>query len=105
MNPTRSLYTLALVSALAAACKRNQANSAQAHSTASEQALAEMTVDALSAMIDGHQSVAVFDANGRPRYEEGHIPGARYVGHDPITAEMLPQDRATPLVFYCYNER
>ncbi len=65
----------------------------------------ELTIDALSAMIDRGESVAVFDANGRPRYEEGHIPGARYVGHDAVTAEMLPPDRATPLVFYCYNER
>ena len=103
MKTSRSIYAFALLSALSAACKRSESHAHTA--SASEQALAELTVDALSAMIDGRQSVAIFDANGRPRYEEGHIPGARYVGHDTITAEMLPQDRSTPLVFYCYNER
>lgn len=105
MKTSRSIYAFALVSALSAACKRSEGHAPTTSTSASEQALAEMTVDALSAMIDGHQSVAIFDANGRPRYEEGHIPGARHVGHDTITAEMLPQDRSTPLVFYCYNER
>lgn len=107
---TRSMYAFALLAALgASACnKRNHDGHrhASAHDDGSaERALEEMTVDALSAMIDRGETVAVFDANGRPRYEEGHIPGATHVGHDTIGAEILPPDRATPLVFYCYNER
>ena len=41
---------------------------------------------------------------GRARYEQGHIPGARWVGHDEVTAAALPADRNARVVFYCYNE-
>jgi hypothetical protein len=64
-----------------------------------------MTVDELSSMIERGDRVAVYDANGRARYEQGHVPGARWVGHDPLSAAVLPQDRAQRLVFYCANER
>ena len=69
-----------------------------------EQALPELTVEALSGMIDRGETVAVFDANNRSRYEEGHIPGATHVVDRTVGAEILPADRATPLVFYCHNE-
>ncbi len=95
------------VIALGAACTRRSAsaNEQGSASDAPERALEEMSVEALSGMIDRGETVAVFDANGRERYEQGHIPSARHVGHDRITADSLPQNRATPLVFYCYNER
>lgn len=99
----KRLWIVLALAALSPACKRSGGDGA--HGSASEHALREMTVDELSRMIEGGERVAVFDANGRPRYEEGHIPGARYVGHDPVTAAVLPEDRATKLVFYCYNER
>ena len=71
---------------------------------AAERRVPGMTVDELAGMLDRREAVAVYDANGRERYERGHIPGARFVGHDEVTAAMLPQDRAARLVFYCYNE-
>ena len=105
--PTPWIAAAMAALALGAACsKRSTSNgAATTNNAASEAALPELTVDALSAMIDRGETVAVFDANGRERYEQGHMPGARYVGHDAITAENLPPDHSTPLVFYCYNER
>lgn len=83
----------------------SQGNGHAAHaSSAGERELPGMTVDELAGMLDRREAVAVFDANGRERYERGHIPGARYVGHDEVTAAVLPPDRGTRLVFYCYNE-
>lgn len=99
----------ALLALLALGCSRG-ATSAQGgtHAAtqpgAAEREIPGMTVDELAGMLDRREAVAVYDANGRERYERGHIPGARFVGHDEVTAAVLPQDRGTRLVFYCYNE-
>ena len=63
-----------------------------------------MTVAELSALLEQHATVAIFDNNARERYERGHVPGARWAAYDGITADMLPGDRNTRLVFYCANE-
>jgi 3-mercaptopyruvate sulfurtransferase SseA len=104
----RFLTTVPVLAMLAFGCSR-AASPPQGGAHATTQPTAEreipgMTVDELAGMIDRREAVAVYDANGRERYERGHIPGARYVGHDEVTAAMLPADRATRLVFYCYNE-
>jgi 3-mercaptopyruvate sulfurtransferase SseA len=104
----RFLTTVPVLAMLTFGCSR-AATPPQGGAHATTQPTAEreipgMTVDELAGMIDRREAVAVYDANGRERYERGHIPGARYVGHDEVTAAMLPQDRATRLVFYCYNE-
>lgn len=104
----RFLTTVPVIAMLAFGCSR-AATPPQGGAHATTQPTAEreipgMTVDELAGMLDRREAVAVYDANGRERYERGHIPGARYVGHDEVTAAMLPQDRATRLVFYCYNE-
>jgi rhodanese-related sulfurtransferase len=36
-------------------------------------------------------------------YEQRHIPGARWVRYDGVTADVLPSDRSAALVFYCAN--
>ncbi len=78
---------------------------AAGHAAASsEAALQRMTVDELAGLIARSEPVTVIDNNGRERYERGHIPGARWVGHDAVTAAVLPQDRSARVVFYCYNE-
>lgn len=99
----RAFVVAALALALGApsACKRS---APQENEHRAERALPEMTVDELAAMLVRHEPVGVYDANGRARYEQGHIPTARHVGHEPVTAAMLPTDRATRLVFYCANE-
>ena len=98
---------MALAALLALGCSRPATPSQGGARTATQQAEREipaMTVDELSGMLERHETVAVYDANGRERYERGHIPTARFVGHDPVTAAALPRDKATRLVFYCANE-
>jgi 3-mercaptopyruvate sulfurtransferase SseA len=55
-----------------------------------------MTVDELAGMLTRNEPVTVVDNNGRARYEQGHIPGARFVGHDEVTAAALLPPTATP---------
>jgi rhodanese-related sulfurtransferase len=63
-----------------------------------------LSIDELSAMLTRHEVVAIYDTNSQERYAQGHVPTARWVAHDGVTAEVLPQDRDTRLVFYCANE-
>lgn len=69
------------------------------------ESLREMTVQSLAAAIAANEPVNIYDNNRRERYEQGHIPGARWVTQDQINAQVLPQDRNARLVFYCANER
>jgi rhodanese-related sulfurtransferase len=45
----------------------------------------------------------VYDANERESYLAGHIPGAKWVKYDAVTAAILPPSKDARLVFYCYN--
>ena len=104
----RFLTTVPVLAMLAFGCSRS-ATPPQGGAHATTQPTAEreipgMTVDELAGMIDRHEAVAVYDANGRERYEQGHIPSAVHVGHDEVTAAVLPPDHGARLVFYCANE-
>lgn len=80
------------------------ASSGATASTEHARELPTMTTAELAGMLERHEQVAVYDSNGPERYAQGHIPTARHVGHDQVTAAVLPADRAARLVFYCANE-
>ncbi len=63
-----------------------------------------VTVDELAGLLERHEAVSIYDNNGHDRYVQGHIPGARWVAYDQVTAQVLPEDRNARLVFYCANE-
>jgi len=66
---------------------------------------AMVSVDDVATRVEQHDPhLAVFDANGAETYAEHHVPGATWVHYDAITADVLPADHATSLVFYCANE-
>ncbi len=61
-----------------------------------------LTVQEVAARLDG--GVVLYDANPKMMYQKARLPGARWVPFDGVTRAMLPDDPATPLVFYCANE-
>jgi hypothetical protein len=68
-------------------------------------ALKELTVDQVAARIalnDGQ--TVLYDCNGEDRFDKGHVPGARWVQYDAVTAADLPAEKGTMLVFYCASE-
>jgi rhodanese-related sulfurtransferase len=70
-----------------------------------EASLAKMTPDEVQAKLasaDG--KFFVFDANMKSVFDAGHVPGAKWVPSDAVTADMLPADKDATLVFYCANE-
>jgi rhodanese-related sulfurtransferase len=62
----------------------------------------ELTAKELESML-ASPGVFVFDNNGPDLYAQGHIPGAKLLEYDNVTADKLPSDRNATLVFYCYN--
>jgi hypothetical protein len=88
------LLSLLAVPALAAACNR---------SSSSE--LKSLTVDEVQARIAAHDGKTfVYDNNPKERYDEGHLPGARWVSSKDVTAAVLPPDKSATLIFYCASE-
>lgn len=80
------------------------ASGSEAHEAAPRFAI--VTVDQVATRVEAHDAhLAVFDANGRETFDEHHVPGARWVNYDAVTAAELPADHATSLVFYCANEQ
>lgn len=45
--------------------------------------------------------ITVVHALDRAHFEGGHIPGARNVDYEKMTADMLPADKNAPIAFYC----
>jgi len=54
--------------------------------------------------VDTNADVAIIDSRPkRPKYDKGHIPGAISIPDskwDELKGD-LPQDKSTPLIFYC----
>jgi hypothetical protein len=65
-------------------------------------ALKELTVEQVSEKIAANDGkITLYDCNGKERYAKGHVPGAKWVPFDAVTAADLPAEKGTMLVFYC----
>jgi rhodanese-related sulfurtransferase len=53
----------------------------------------------------GKLALFIFDNNGKERFEQGHIPGAKWVQFSDVKAADLPADKEATLVFYCASEQ
>jgi rhodanese-related sulfurtransferase len=64
-----------------------------------------LSLSEVRALIDRKEPVPVYiyDANDRESYLKGHIPGARWVHYNAVTAAELPPAKDAKLIFYCYN--
>jgi len=90
------LATLALALVGATACSRASTPSAELHA---------LTVDEVAARLAASDGKTfVYDNNPKERYARSHVPGARWLDYDSITAADLPADRSATLIFYCASE-
>ncbi len=67
--------------------------------------LRPLTVDEVAARLaanDGH--TFIYDNNPKESWVHGHVPGARWVDDESVTAAVLPADKTATLIFYCHNE-
>lgn len=92
MNRRTALFAIAPIVAALFACHRGDD-------------LKSLTVAEVSARLAARDGKTVaIDCNSKERFAKGHLPGARWVAYDAVSASDLPADKATTLVFYCANE-
>jgi rhodanese-related sulfurtransferase len=110
MTIARALAVLGVVTM--AGCARSDGTSCcgttpnAAGTAVAEREPAVITRDDLADRVRrGEPGLHIFDANPRAMYEQRHVPGARWVAYDGVTADVLPQDRSATVVFYCANPR
>jgi hypothetical protein len=67
--------------------------------------LRPLTVDEVAARLAaGDGKTFIYDNNSKESWVDGHVPSARWVDSDHVTAADLPADKTATLIFYCHNE-
>ena len=74
-----------------------------AATTANAHPVSVLSLSEVRTLLDGRDAVYIYDANDRESYLAGHIPGARWVQYNAVTAADLPPAKDAKLIFYCYN--
>ena len=65
--------------------------------------LNKLTIDQVAAKL-GTKNTYIFDNNPKESWVAGHVPGAKWLDDEKVTAADLPADKAATLIFYCHNE-
>ncbi|MCC7503545.1 MAG: rhodanese-like domain-containing protein [Flavobacteriales bacterium] len=68
----------------------------------SQSTVREISPQQLVALL-GSSTLFIYDCNEEDMFAEAHVPGARLIVYDQITADKLPTDLNATLVFYCYS--
>jgi hypothetical protein len=67
--------------------------------------LKPLTVDEVAARLTSSDGKTfIYDNNNKESWVDGHVPGAKWVDSDHVTAADLPSDKTATLIFYCHNE-
>ena len=67
--------------------------------------LKRLTVDQVAARIAARDGKTfIYDNNSKESWASGHVPGARWLDDEKVTAADLPADKGALLIFYCHNE-
>jgi hypothetical protein len=67
--------------------------------------LRPLTVDQVAEKIAANDGKTfIYDNNEQDSWVSGHVPTARWVSSEHVTAADLPPDKTATLIFYCYNE-
>jgi hypothetical protein len=100
-----SRLTGLFVAALAfAGCSKSDSKPApQAEAEHAE--LAALTVDEVATRLAANDGKTfIYDDNPKSSWINGHVPGAKWLPSDHVTAGDLPSDHSAILIFYCHNE-
>ncbi|MHB1844027.1 MAG: rhodanese-like domain-containing protein [Deltaproteobacteria bacterium] len=60
----------------------------------------ELTIDQVEDLI-ARGAASVYDNNSPERFQQGHLPNAKWADSEKPEAAGLPEDRSKTLVFYC----
>ena len=98
------LAAAALAGAGCSSGKSEGSSSATAHEAFGRLSIEEMEAKMADAKA-GKIALFVYDNNKKDRFQQGHLPGAKWIDHDDVKASELPADKNATLVFYCANEQ
>jgi len=74
-------------------------------SAAPSHELKRLTVDQVAErMAAAKDKPFIYDNNPKESWTAGHVPGAKWLDDEKVTAADLPADKAATLIFYCHNE-
>ena len=94
------LFSAVIALASVAGCSKSEKSEKAA--TAEHSDLPEMSVDEVAAGLEARQLTAVDCNSEKTRKKHGVLPGAILIDdEETFTADDLPADKATKLVFYC----
>ncbi len=65
--------------------------------------LKKLTVDEVATRLHA-KNTFIFDNNSKDSWVAGHVPGAKWLDDEKVTAADLPSDKTATLIFYCHNE-
>lgn len=67
--------------------------------------LKSMTVDEVAVKIAAKDGKTfLYDANPKEVWVAGHVPGAKWIDDEHVTADQLPAAKDALMIFYCHNE-
>jgi hypothetical protein len=74
-------------------------------SAAPSHELQRLTVEQVAARIAANDGKTfIYDNNPKESWVSGHVPGAKWLDEDHVTAADLPANKSSTLIFYCHNE-
>lgn len=95
----RRLFVALLASVAVALVGGSPSSAAPSHE------LKQLTVDQVAARLAAKDGKTfIFDNNSKDSWTSGHVPSARWLDDEHVTADALPSDKAATLIFYCHNE-
>ena len=89
--------------AVGSGCHDAHNRPAPAAEATEQEEFGRLSVDEVARLVESG-SASVFDNNSQERYQQSHVPGARWVAFNKVQASDLPADKSRQLVFYCANE-
>ena len=66
--------------------------------------LKRLTIDQVATRLAAKDKPFVYDNNSKESWVSGHIPGAKWLDDEKVTAADLPKDKTATLIFYCHDE-
>lgn len=104
MRHLHSLFVLVPLSIALPACDRvDPCGLAERTAPAAAPKITIVTPHELDALRTANAQTVVIDVNPTEIYDEGHVPGARWMRFDKAEPSVLPADKSAPVVLYCFN--
>jgi hypothetical protein len=98
----RILFAFAIATAVLGCAKKDDADAAP---KGEKVALKEMTVEQVATKLAAKDGKTfIYDNNRKEMFEKEHVPSAKWLDDENITAADLPNDKGALLIFYCHNE-